>query len=56
MGKVRLDKFLMDRIPEGWIDRLFPEGYEVEKRRGRGSRIPPRPFIGSPLCKNSLLE
>lgn len=33
--KVRLEKFLIDRIHPNWIHRLFPQGYQVI-RRGRG--------------------
>ena len=29
MPKARLSRFLIDRIPEGWMNRLFPQGYEI---------------------------
>ncbi len=28
--KARLSKFLVDRIPKGWVDRLYPQGWEME--------------------------
>lgn len=36
-----LPKFLMDRIPADWIDRLYPGGWVAEEKRlaegGRGA-------------------
>ena len=29
--KARLSKFLVERIHRGWIDRLYPQGWEMEK-------------------------
>ena len=31
MRQARLSKFLIERIPKGWIDRLYPQGWEEEK-------------------------
>lgn len=28
--KARLSKFLIERIHRDWIDRLFPQGWEME--------------------------
>lgn len=29
--KVRLSRFLLDRIPTGWVDRLWSQGWTAEK-------------------------
>ena len=31
MSKAVLSRFLVDRIHKGWIDRLFPQGWEKER-------------------------
>ena len=43
MDKAILSKFLVDRIHKDWIDRLFPQGWMIERddgmkrgRRGQG--------------------
>jgi len=35
--KAVLSRFLVDRIHRDWIDRLFPQGWKIEKKdRGGG--------------------
>lgn len=29
-NKARLSRFLLDRIPKDWLDKLFPQGWEEE--------------------------
>jgi len=31
MDKAVLSKFLVERIPKGWINRLFPQGWTIER-------------------------
>ena len=43
MNKTVLSRFLVDRIHKDWIDRLFPQGWMIEKdvevkRGGEGAR------------------
>jgi len=38
MVKAELSKFLVDRIHPDWIDRLYPQGWTVEKVKDKGVR------------------
>ena len=39
MDKAKVDKFLIERIPEGWVDKLFPQGVVVTRGGGDTGRL-----------------
>ena len=45
MPKAVLSRFLVERIHKDWIDRLYPQGWMVERGRGR---------VGAGLRNNAI--